>query len=52
MSNVEAPLDKNGFTMKPPISDQEVIRLCLENAPTGLDQKQVKRILESLDAMG
>lgn len=51
-SSVEAPIDKHGFTMKPEISDREVIRRCLENAPDGLDKKQVRRIIESLDTMG
>lgn len=43
--SAEAPLDKNGFTQKPPISDKEVICRCLRNAPAGLDQKQVKELL-------
>lgn len=46
--DVEAPVDKHGFTMKPAISDQEVICRCLRNAPAGLDQRQVKRILDSM----
>lgn len=46
--SAEAPVDKHGFTMKPAISDQEVICRCLRNAPAGLDQKQVKRILDSM----
>ena len=44
--DVEAPIDKHGFSMKPEISDQEVIRICLRNAPEGVDKKQVQRILE------
>lgn len=48
MNNAEAPVDKNGFTLRPEISDQEVIRRCLLNAPDGIDRKQVKRILESM----
>ena len=53
MSNVEAPVekpvDKHGFTLRTEISDEECIRRCLENAPCGIDPKQVKRILEQLD---
>ena len=45
--DVEAPVDKHGFTMKPEISDKEVICHCLRNAPAGLDQKQVKELLAS-----
>ena len=47
--NVEAPVDKHGFTLKPEISDKECIRRCLNNAPAGICPKQVKRILEELD---
>lgn len=43
---VEAPVDKHGFTMKPPISDEEVILRCLRNAPSGLDAKQVRRLID------
>lgn len=51
MSNVEAPLDKHGFTVKAAISDKEVIRRCLANAPDGIDRKQVQRIIKSLDTL-
>ena len=47
MDNVEAPVDKNGFTMKPPITDKELIILCLKNAPEGVDRAQLKRVLDS-----
>ncbi|MAH29359.1 MAG: hypothetical protein CL959_01585 [Euryarchaeota archaeon] len=48
MHDVEAPVDKHGFTLKPPISDQEVILRCLANAPAGLDAKQVRRLIEQM----
>jgi len=47
---VEAPtegeVDKWGFTIKPAISDTEVILRCLRNAPCGCDKKQVERLIE------
>jgi hypothetical protein len=48
MSSVEAPdelVDKNGFSIKPPISDKECILVCLENAPCGTNKKQVQRLI-------
>ena len=47
---VEAPaegeVDKWGFTIKPPISDNELIIRCLKNAPCGSDKKQVERLIK------
>jgi len=43
---VEAPVDKNGFTMKPPITDTQCILMCLRNAPCGADKKQVQKLIE------
>ena len=47
---VEAPtegeVDKWGFTIKPAISDTEVILRCLRNAPCGSDKKQVERLIK------
>ena len=47
---VEAPtegeVDKWGFTIKPAISDIEVILRCLRNAPEGTDRKQVARLIK------
>jgi len=45
----EAPkgkVDKWGFSIKPPISDEECILICLKNAPCGSDKKQVERLLK------
>ena len=50
--NVEAPevlLDENGWTMKPPITDKECILICLHNAPSGTNKKQVARIIQELE---
>ena len=48
----EAPVgveyDKWGFTIKPTISDNELIRICLRNAPCGSDKKQVERLINCL----
>ena len=47
---VEAPtegeVDKWGFTIKPSISDTELILRCLRNAPCGSDKKQVERLIK------
>ena len=48
MSNVEAPVDKHGFTQKPPMTDTEVIIACLLNSPCGIDAKQAARIAAEL----
>ena len=48
MSNVEAPdglVDKHGFSIKPPISDEECILICLKCAPCGTDKKQIERLI-------
>ena len=46
---VEAPtegeVDRWGFTIKPSISDNELILRCLKNAPCGSDKKQVERLI-------
>ena len=50
ISNVEAPtegeVDKWGFTIKPSISDNELIIICLKNAPCGSDKKQIERLIK------
>ncbi len=40
-------VDKHGFTIKPPISDEECILQCLKNCINlcGLDKKQVQRLI-------
>ena len=45
---IEGKLDKHGFTIKPAISDEECIRICLRNAPCGVDKKQAERIINNL----
>jgi len=44
----EGKVDKWGFTIKPDISDNELIRICLRNAPCGCDKKQVERVMQQL----
>ena len=50
---VEAPtegkVDKWGFTIKPPMSDTEVILRCLRNAPCGTDKKQIERLINEFE---
>ena len=48
--DVEAPIDKYGFSLKPELSDQEVIIRCLQNAPCGVDQKQANKIIKELQS--
>jgi hypothetical protein len=47
---VEAPtegeVDKWGFTIKPTISDNELILRCLRNAPCGSDRKQAMKLIK------
>ena len=47
---VEAPtegkVDRWGFTIKPSISDDELILRCLKNAPCGSDKKQAERLIK------
>ena len=47
---VEAPtegkVDRWGFTIKPSISDNELILRCLKNAPCGSDKKQAERLIK------
>ena len=44
---VDGEVDKWGFTIKPPITDNELILRCLNNAPCGCDKKQVTRLIKS-----
>ena len=50
ITNVEAPsgveYDKWGFTIKPTITDEECILICLKNAPCGIDKKQAERLIK------
>ena len=46
---VEGKVDKWGFTIKPPICDNEVITICLKNTPCGIDKKQVERIIKEIE---
>jgi len=41
--------DKWGFTIKPTISDTELIIRCLRNAPCGSDKKQVDRLIKQYE---
>mgnify|MGYP001001320267 FL=1 len=43
---VDGEVDKWGFTIKPTISDTEVILRCMRNAPEGTDRKQVARLIK------
>ena len=43
---VEGKLDKWGFTIKPTISDDELILRCIKNAPCGSDRKQAMKLIK------
>ena len=49
----EAPiggkLDKWGFTIKPTITDDELILMCIKNAPCGADRKQVLTLIKKYE---
>ena len=42
----EGEVDKWGFTIKPTISDDELILRCLKNAPCGCDRKQAINLIK------
>ncbi len=50
---VEAPtegeVDKWGFTIKPSITDDELILMCIKNAPCGADRKQVIALIKKYE---
>ena len=48
--NVEAPVDKHGFTIRPEMTDLEAIVRCLKNTPAGICPKQAKRLVEGFEA--
>ena len=43
---IEGEVDKWGFTIKPPITDDELILMCIKNAPCGSDRKQVLKLIK------
>ena len=43
---VDSKVDKWGFTIKPTISDDELILRCLRNAPCGSDKKQAMKLIK------
>ena len=45
-------IDEDGWSQKLPITDQECMLICLENAPLGTDRKQVMRLIQSLKQSG
>jgi len=46
---VEGKVDKWGFTIKPTITEDQLILLCLKNAPCGTDRKQVMTIVKKYE---
>jgi hypothetical protein len=42
----EGEVDKWGFTIKPTISDDELILRCVRNAPCGCDRKQAMNLIK------
>ena len=46
---IEGKLDKWGFTIKPTITDDELILMCIKNAPCGADRKQVIALIKKYE---
>jgi len=46
---IEGELDKWGFTIKPTITDDELILICLKNAPCGTDRKQALALVATYE---
>ena len=46
---IEGEVDKWGFTIKPSITDDELILICLKNAPCGTDSKQAQRLIQQYE---
>ncbi len=44
-------IDDYGWTHKDPISDEELILICLNNAPVGADKKQVTDLVRLYEAL-
>jgi len=42
-------IDKDGWTQRDPISDDELILICLNNAPCGTDRKQVISLIKKYE---
>ena len=40
--------DESGWSKRILISDEECIRICLNNAPLGTNREQVKRLIKAL----
>jgi hypothetical protein len=46
---VDGEVDKWGFTIKPTITDDELILRCLRNAPCGSDRKQTQKLIQQYE---
>ena len=46
---IEGKVDKHGFTIKPSITDDELILMCIKNAPCGSDRKQVLALIKKYE---
>ena len=46
---IEGEVDKHGFTIKPSITDDELILMCIRNAPCGADRKQVMALIKKYE---
>ena len=46
---IEGKVDKHGFTIKPSITDDELILMCIKNAPCGADRKQVLALIKKYE---
>ncbi len=46
---IEGEVDKHGFTIKASITDDELILMCIRNAPCGADRKQVLALIKKYE---
>ena len=46
---IEGEVDNWGFTIKPTITDDELILMCVKNAPCGADRKQVIALIKKYE---
>ncbi len=42
-------IDEHGWTQRDPISEDELILLCVKNAPCGTDRKQVLALIKKYE---
>ena len=44
-------IDENGWWQRDPITDEECILICINNAPAGTDRKQIARLIKHYESI-